>query len=187
MATTKASMYLGWPNCRHTRVHYLRCQQHGPRCWPLSRVIHIKESYSPEAVPARVPVPERAVPGCRTPLAPGVPPSWRAQGGVTSLAFPQGSHSFRESPAGCSSAMCRDSALPQLSCPGSAGILGLSATGMAPVCQGYQGTWTCPQHPQVRHLGISGSRSESALGWRQSRCSAAAYRDIFLVLRRFCQ
>lgn len=63
-----------------------------------------------------------------------------------------------------------------LTCPAQrTGILGLGAPGMAPVCQGYQGTRTCPQHRQVRHLGTSNSRSESALGWRQSPCPEAAY------------
>lgn len=172
-------------------MHYLRCQQHARGENPLvaGDPGDIPESYKPEAAPACVPVPERAVPASRTPQppAPGVPPSWRAQAGVTSLAFPQGFRSFRESPAGCSRAKCQDSALPQLSRPRSAGIPGLSDTGAAPVCQGYRGTWPCPQHSRVRRLGISDSRSVSALGWRQSPCSAVAYRDIFLVLKRFCQ
>lgn len=187
MAATKASTYSRSLTCRHTYMHYLRCYQDDPcqtaassrqagRKSLLSQVIRITEPYKPGATPARIPVPERAVPGCRTalPVAPGVPPSWRTQGGVTSLVFPQGSRFSREIPAGCCSAVCQDSALPLLSCPRSSGALGLSATGMDRTSQGHQGTWTCPQHPQARHLGTSNSRSQSALGWQLSPCPAAA-------------
>lgn len=152
----------------------------------------------PEAAPARIaipiptPIPERAVPGCRTaqPLAAGVPPSWRTQGGAASLVFPQGSRFSREIPAGCSSAVCQDSALPHLSCPRSTGTLGLRAIGMAPCPRDIKGHGPAHSTP-------GGGTSVSAIPdrsqpWMGSSPPArtAAYgrnRDIFRVLRRFCQ
>lgn len=134
------------------------------------QVIHITESRSNPELHRPYPGPERALPACGTaqPLAPGVPPSWRTPGGVTSLAFPQGSRSSREIPAGCSSSLCQDSALPHLPCPEHRDSrAGRPRDGTR--VSGISGTRPCPQHRQVRHLGPSNSRSESALGCGSAR------------------